>query len=199
MKTQRKISIKTALSISLIVLLITTACAQSGANAKNDSTNSTTAKSAVDAPDMDLQTAVMSGNLEVVKQHIAAGTDLNKKDQMSGSTPLIAAATFDQKEIAKALIDAGADLSIKNNDGATPLHVAAFFCRVEIAQALLDANADKNVKNNFGATPGESVSGPYAEIKPIYEMLQQQLSPIGLQLDLNEIEKLRPVMAMMLQ
>ena len=97
------------------------------------------------------------------------------------------------------MIDAGADLSLKNNDGATPLHVAAFFCRVEIAQLLIDAKADKNAKNNFGATPGESVSGPYADIKPIYEMLQQQLSPIGLQLDLNEIEKLRPVMAMMLQ
>lgn len=199
MKKQKFNSMKIVLSMSLIVLLITTACAQSGTNAKSDSKNNAEAKSVVDAPDMDLQTAVMTGNLEVVKQHIAAGTDLNKKDQMSGSTPLIAAATFDQKEIAKALIDAGADLSIKNNDGATPLHVAAFFCRVEIAQSLLDANADKNAKNNFGATPGQSVSGPYAEIKPIYEMLQQQLSPIGLQLDLNEIEKLRPVMAMMLQ
>ncbi|MGI9530146.1 ankyrin repeat domain-containing protein [Lutimonas sp.] len=199
MKTQKMNSIKTVLSISLLVLLITSACAQSGANAKSDSKNSAVAKSLVDTPDMDLQTAVMTGNLEVVKQHIAAGTDLNKKDQMSGSTPITTAATFDHKEIAKALIDAGADLSIKNNDGATPLHVAAFFCRVEIAQSLLDAKADKNAKNNFGATPGQSVSGPYAEIKPIYEMLQQQLSPIGLQLDLNEIEKLRPVMAMMLQ
>jgi ankyrin repeat protein len=157
------------------------------------------AKSLVEKPKVDMQTAIISGNLVVVKQHIEAGSDINKKDQMSGSTPLITAATFDQKEIAKVLIDAGADLSLKNNDGATPLHVAAFFCRVEIAQLLIDAKADKNAKNNFGATPGESVSGPYADIKPIYEMLQQQLSPIGLQLDLNEIEKLRPVMAMMLQ
>ena len=199
MKKQKFNSMKIVLSMSLIVLLFTTACAQSGANAKSDSSNSAEAKSVVDAPEMDLQAAIISGNLVVVKQHIEAGSDINKKDQMSGSTPLITAATFDQQEIAKALIDAGADLSIKNNDGATPLHVAAFFCRVEIAQSLLDAKADKNAKNNFGATPGESVSGPYAEIKPIYEMLQQQLSPIGLQLDLNEIEKLRPVMAMMLQ
>ena len=199
MKKQKFNSMKIVISMSLIVLLITTACAQSGANAKSDSSNSAEAKSVVDAPEMDLQAAIISGNLVVVKQHIEAGSDINKKDQMSGSTPLITAATFDQQEIAKALIDAGADLSIKNNDGATPLHVAAFFCRVEIAQSLLDAKADKNAKNNFGATPGESVSGPYAEIKPIYEMLQQQLSPIGLQLDLNEIEKLRPVMAMMLQ
>jgi len=199
MKTQKINSLKTVLSISLIVLLFTAACAQSGGSAKSDSDNRSQTKSVVDAPEMDLQAAVITGNVEVVAQHIAAGTDINKKDQMSGSTPLITAATFDQKGIAKALIDAGADLSIKNNDGATPLHVAAFFCRVEIAQLLIDAKADKNAKNNFGATPGESVSGPYAEIKPIYEMLQQQLSPIGLQLDLNEIERLRPVLAMMLQ
>ncbi len=199
MKTQKINSLTTALSISLIVLLFTSACAQSGGSAKNDSNKSAQVKAVVDAPEMDLQAAVMSGNVEVVKQHIKAGTDIDKKDQMSGSTPLISATTFDQKEIAKALIDAGADLNIKNNDGATPLHVAAFFCRVEIAQMLIDANADKTAKNNFGATPGESVSGPYADIKPIYEMLQQQLRPIGLQIDLNEIEKLRPVMAMMLQ
>ena len=199
MKTQKMNSFKNVLSMSLIVLLFTSACAQSGSNAKNDSKNGTHSKEVMNAPEMDLQTAVMTGNLETVKQHIAAGSDINMKDQMSGSTPLITAATFDQKEIAKALIDGGADLSITNNDGATPLHVAAFFCRVEIAQLLIDAKADKNAKNNFGATPGESVSGPYAEIKPIYEMLQQQLSPIGLQLDLNEIEELRPVIAMMLQ
>ena len=41
--------------------------------------------------------------------------------------------------------------------------------------------------------------GPFADIKPIYEMLQLQLGPIGMKLDLNEIEKTRPVIAMMLQ
>jgi hypothetical protein len=41
--------------------------------------------------------------------------------------------------------------------------------------------------------------GPFTEIKPIYEMMQQQLQPIGLHIDLAEIEKTRPVIAMMLQ
>lgn len=118
---------------------------------------------------------------------------------MSGSTPLISAATFGKTAIVKALIDAKADLSIKNNDGATALHTAAFFCRVEIVQLLLDAKADKTIKNNFGVTARESVMGSFAEMKPFYEMLQQQLSPLGLQLDLDKIEKTRPVIAMMLQ
>ena len=35
--------------------------------------------------------------------------------------------------------------------------------------------------------------GPFAEMKPIYEMLKQQLGPLGLQLDMTELEKNRPV------
>jgi len=55
------------------------------------------------------------------------------------------------------------------------------------------------MKNNFGVTPRESVMVPFADMKPFYEMIQEQLSPLGLQLDLTEIEKARPVIAMMLQ
>ena len=112
---------------------------------------------------------------------------------------MITAATFGKTEIAKELIDAGADLSIKNNDGSTALHSAAFFCRIEIVQLLLDAKADKSLLNNYGATAGQIVSGPFEEIKPIYEMMQQQLQPFGMQLDMAEIEKTRPVIVMMLQ
>ena len=64
---------------------------------------------------------------------------------------------------------------------------------------LLDAGANKMVKNNFEATPRQTVMGPFEEIKPFYEMMQQQLSPLGFNLDLAEIEKTRPVIAMMLQ
>lgn len=156
-------------------------------------------QSGVDKPKMDIHAAVMSGNLEVVKQHIEAGTDINAKEPFSGSTPLISAATFDKGDIAKALIDAGADLSLKNNDGSTALHAAAFFCRVEIVQMLIDAKADKSLRNKFGATPRETVVGPFEEIKPVYEMLVQQLGHLGLQLDMAELEKTRPVIAMMLQ
>jgi uncharacterized protein len=186
---------QTLLINSFIFLLLASACKQSDENPKtNDKIEAVIVK-----PEMDLNTAVLTGNLEVVKQHINAQTDINQKEAMSGSTPLISAATFGKNEIVKALIDAGADLSIKNNDGSTALHTAAFFCRVEIVQMLIDAKADKTIRNNFNATARESVMGPFDGIKPVYEMLQQQLEPIGLQIDLGEIEKTRPVIAMMLQ
>ncbi len=176
-----------------IILLMTvlTACGQSGAQTRDGSEVST--------PKIELQAAVMSGDLAVVKQHIKAGTDLNVKEPFSGSTPLVTAATFGKTEIAKALIEAKADLTIANNDGSTPLHTAAFFCRVEIVQLLLDAKVDKTVKNNFGATARETVMGSFADVKPIYDMMAQQLAPLGLKLDMEELKKTRPVISMMLQ
>ena len=199
MKTPKINSLKIVMKLSFILILGISACTQSGTSSKDTTGNSTEAKSAIDKPSIDIHTAVLSGNLEVVKQHIEAGTDINEKEAMSGSTPLITAASFDKPEIVKALIDAKANLSLTNNDGSTALHSAAFFGRIEIVQMLIDANADKTIRNNFGATARESVLGDFAQMKPIYEMLNQQLSPLGLALDMDELEKARPVVAMMLQ
>jgi len=185
------------IGILFLTILVTSACTPS--DKKTTTSNTTVVKKTVDKPSIDIQTAVISGNLEVVKQHMEAGTDINQKDAMSGSTPLMSATIFNKPEIAKALIAAHADLSIKNNDGATALHTAAFFGRIEIVQMLIDAKADKTIKNNFGATPRETVMGDFAEIKPIYEMLILQLQPMGFTLDMNELQKARPVVAMMLQ
>jgi ankyrin repeat protein len=190
MKSLNSYTHKPAAILSFIMFLLV-ACTSAG-NDSQDRNSQTT-------PETDIHTAVLTGNLEAVQQHIEAGTDINQKDQMTGSTPLITAATFGKTHIAQTLIDAGADLSVTNNDGSTALHAAAFFCRVEIVQLLLDGNADKTIRNNFGATARESVVGPFDQIKPVYNMMQEQLSPFGMNLDMAEIEKTRPVIAMMLQ
>ncbi|QCK15299.1 ankyrin repeat domain-containing protein [Mangrovivirga cuniculi] len=190
MKTE-KISFMKTLSLFAFTLILFISCGQS--------TNKNELKGEVSSPETDIHSAIISGNLGIVKQHIEAGTDLNAKEPMSGATPLITAITFDKRDIAKELIKAGSDLSIKNNDGSTALHVAAFFCRIEIVQMLIDAEADKSLKNNYGSTPYEIVSVPYNDIKPVYTMIKEQLKPMGLNLDLAEIEKSRPVVAMMLQ
>lgn len=199
MKALKINSFKMIVSFSFVIFLLFNACSQSGNKNNTPSDNNAPAKSSVAAPEMDIQTAVISGNLEVVKQHIEAGTNINRKDQMSGSAPLVSAVSFGRTAIAKALIDAGADLNLKNNEGSTALHVAAFFCHIEIVQMLIDAKADKSIKNNFGATPMESVTVPFAEMKPIYEMIQRQIEPLGITMDLGEVQKKRPVVAMMLQ
>ena len=39
-------------------------------------------------PSMSIHDAASEGNIEAVKQHLAAGTDVNAKDDMFGNTPL---------------------------------------------------------------------------------------------------------------
>jgi uncharacterized protein len=158
-----------------------------------------TAQTEVKAPALDIHSAVLTENVEAVKQHIAAGTNLNEKDPYGGSSPLITASLFDKPEMAKLLIDAGADINFQNNDGATALHTATFFCRPEIVKMLLHKGADKTIKNKFGATPYESVAGPFADVKSVYDMMGKILGPMGLKLDYPYIEKTRPEIAAMLK
>lgn len=195
-----KINFSQGIKSVVIAALIFNVFSCNNKEKKNEATNNITTevKAEVSAPTTDLPTAVFFGNLEAVKQHIAAGTDLNVKDQY-GSTPLHVATTFGKTDIALALIEGNADLSIKNNDGSSPLHIAAFFCRTEIVKALLDKEADKSAINNFGATAIQSVQGPFENVKPIYDQMAKNLGPFGLKLDYDQIEQTRPVIESMLK
>ena len=72
------------------------------------------------APDISIHDAAGEGNIEAVKQHLAAGADVNAKDDW-GKTPLYVAALGGHKEIAELLIAKGADVNTKDVDGKTPL------------------------------------------------------------------------------
>ncbi len=161
--------------------------------------SSANAQGKVKPPAVDIHTAVVTENEEAIKQHIAAGTNLNEKEPFGGSSPLISAAVFGKSTIARLLIDAGADLNVQNNDGSTALISAAFFCRPDIVRMLLDAGADKTIKNNYGATAYESVLVPFNEVKSSYEMMGKMLEPMGLKLDHGYLEKTRPEIAAMLK
>ena len=102
-------------------------------------------------PSISIHKASEEGNIEVVKQHLAAGTDVNAKD-VNGSTPLTFA---DNKEIAELLISEGADVNAKGMHGhrGTPLHSAASHGHKEIAELLLAEGADVNAKSGNGSTP----------------------------------------------
>ena len=129
------------------------------------------------APDIPIHDAAMLGNIEAVKQHIAAGTYVDS-EVITGWTPLYFAAQGGYKEIVELLLTKGADVNAKTATGTTPLDQASAFNHTEIVDLLrkhggkygsihnaagggdieavkefLAAGADVNAKDDEGNTP----------------------------------------------
>ncbi len=181
----------TGKAISMLIALFLLSCG--GNNTSEQATNADASKP--EPPKMDIHSAAITGNLEAIKGHIAAGSDLDKPDPFGGSSPMITATVFGNTEVVKALLEAGAEVNYKNKEGSTALHTAAFFCRTEIVELLIEKGVDKSIKNTYGATALESVQAPFEAVKPVYEMMEQQLSEMGLKLDYQRLENTRPVVA----
>jgi hypothetical protein len=154
---------------------------------------------AVEALSPDLHMAALEDDVEALREGIAAGGDVNEEAPGTRSTPLITASMFGSTEVARALIDAGADLNVQNADGSTALITAAFMGRTEIVEALLAAGADRSIRNNAGSTALDAVSAPFESVEGIYDYLVTTLGPYGLELDYDQLQEARPVIADMLR
>ena len=102
-------------------------------------------------PIISIHRAAIEGNLKVVKQHLAAGTDVNVKDS-SGLT-VLHAVRFDQKVITEVLIKNGADLNARNIYEETLLHLAVYNSHIGFVKLLIANNAELNAKDLRGLTP----------------------------------------------
>ena len=81
-----------------------------------------------------IQEAAEDGDIKVVKQHLAAGVDVNAKRW--GITSLHQAAYWGNKKIAELLIDKDADVNATNNDNETPLDWAVMGGEKSIAKLI---------------------------------------------------------------
>ena len=104
------------------------------------------------APDISIHDAASAGNIEAVQQHLAAGTDVNAKDNR-GRTPLYRATN---KEIAELLIASGADVNAKDVAGGTPLHAAIGLGHKETVELLINKGSDVNAKVVSGPLQGST-------------------------------------------
>ena len=112
-------------------------------------------------PSVDIHRAANTGNIEAVKQHIAAGTDLNAKLEIGGKTPLHCAANSGHKEIVELLIANGADVNAKNDEGWTNLHMAAtagggYGTQFHIFELLIAKGAEVNAIIKLGWFEGRT-------------------------------------------
>jgi len=102
---------------------------------------------------MSIHEAAADGDLERVKALIAAGADINAKDQ-EGYMPLHAAAQSGHTAVAKFLVVAGADLEAKADDHSfTPLHVATKAGHTTLVELLIAEGADANAKDVSAKAP----------------------------------------------
>ncbi len=104
-----------------------------------------------------LYRAVKADDLEKVTTYLNAGVEpdnVNDDPTYLGTrvTPLTAAAMFGRFEIAKALLDAGADVNQRHEQGITPLGIALRERQIAIVKLLLERGADLS-KDVLSAMP----------------------------------------------
>jgi len=116
-----------------------------------------------DPPETSIWAAATRGDVELVEQHIEAGTDLDARmDNDKGHTPLYAATRKSKTDVVRLLLDAGADpnkavtsdfFSFKTQEKPTPLHYAAYKSNRVIVSLLMEAGADPTLKDSNGKNP----------------------------------------------
>jgi cytohesin len=104
--------------------------------------------------DEELFEAVGDGNAAKVRELLKRGANPNAKNE-HGWTPLHRAAYRGHADVARLLLEHGADANAKSKDSfiPTPLHLAAAMGHVDVTKLLLEHGADANAKNKDGFTP----------------------------------------------
>jgi ankyrin repeat protein len=97
--------------------------------------------------------AATTGDKVLVALLIAHGARLN--DAKTGETPLHSAIAERHVDVARLLINQGANVNARNQSGRTPLHfVASLIDDPDLAELLIQHGADVNAREiKFGATP----------------------------------------------
>ena len=98
--------------------------------------------------------AAFFGHAETVEALLAAGADVNRASRESMKMPPLGSAMAVQRnDIARKLIEHGADVNGKAVNDLTALHTAAARGNLEAARLLLDHGADPNATSTDGKTP----------------------------------------------
>lgn len=102
--------------------------------------------------DVQLMEAVDSGNLELVRQSLLKGGDVNTRGA-HGETPLIKSMLCDDPRICSFLLDSGADVNLTTANGYSSLVFACLQNNFAYVRTLLWYNANVAQRTEEGWTP----------------------------------------------
>ena len=125
-----------------------------------------------------MEEAVLSGNLQRVEELIQSGVGANVQHDVRGCSLLMQAISKSFKDIALALLSAGADMEAKDDSGCTALHWACIVGSKEVVQELVDRGCELDVLDVGGRTPLWYVSTQHTAIS--MRLLRAGASCIGL-------------------
>jgi hypothetical protein len=121
-----------------------------------------------------LHYAVFNGHLELARDLIGRGAEVNARSP-NGSTPLMLAAREGREELAKVLLESGADTKAKNDWGDSALTMAMRYDHYQLGKMISSveefAVAVKAPKESFGE-PVRSASAP-SEIEELLRKIRE--------------------------
>ena len=95
-----------------------------------------------------LSAAATKGDAELVQLLLTLGANPHHRETVT--PPLVAAAAGGSVECVRLILEAGAEIDVRDEDGATPLMVAATYGHTKVVQELLSRNAETKLKDRFG-------------------------------------------------
>jgi ankyrin repeat protein len=125
----------------------------------------------------DIKKAIKTDKLKAVKKLVEADPAIVNTENSDGDSPLYIAVQEENMDIAKYLIDNGADVNhINTREVWSILHLACHLKNLEMVKLLLDNDADIELTTNTGATPLYLIceTGAHSEVTfdIIYDLLE---------------------------